>query len=110
MSAAASAATRITARIAARTASSVASSSSVSSRVVSRVVSSMAESKESSVLTRRARMLCQRSGKSVECRQMRLREDARANCPQLCCSEQGKCKYKQRQFHHAVDANHTVQV
>ena len=30
--------------------------------------------------------------------------------PQQCCSGQNKCKCRQRQFHHAVDANHTVEV
>ena len=48
--------------------------------------------------------------KAVESRQMRLQEDARADCPHQCCSEQGKYKCRQRQFHHAVDANHTVEV
>ena len=55
-------------------------------------------------------MLCQRYGKSVESRQPRWREDARANCPHQCCCDQGECNFRQRQFHHAVDANHTVEV
>ena len=41
---------------------------------------------------------------------MRLQEDARVDCPHQCCSEQGKFKCRQRQFHHAVDANHIVEV
>ena len=41
-------------------------------RIASRVVSSMASSVYSSVSTRRARMLCQSSGESVEGRQPRL--------------------------------------
>ena len=93
-----------------RLATRIASSSSVSSRVASRVVSSMASSVYSSVSTRRARMLCHGSGWSVESRQMRLQEDARADCPHQCCSEQGKYKCRQRHFHHAVDANDTVEV
>ena len=56
------------------------------------------------------RMLCQSSGKSVECRQTRLQEDACTSCPQQCCSGQNKCKCRQRQFQHAVGANHTVEV
>ena len=64
-----------------RIASSAASNSSVSSRVTSRVVSSMDSSVYSSVSTRRARMLCQSSGESVESRPLRLREDARADGP-----------------------------
>ena len=56
------------------------------------------------------RMLCQSSGKSVECRQIRLQEDACTSCPQQCCYGQNKCKCGQRHFHHAVDENHTVGV
>ena len=81
----------------------------MSSRVASRVVSSMDSSVDSSVSTRRARMLCQSSGKSVESRQMRLREDASADGPHQCCSEQGEYRCRQRQLHHAVDTNHTVE-
>ena len=59
----------------------------MSSRVASRVVSSMGSSIDSSVYssvsTSRARMLCQSSGKSVEGRQPRLREDARADGPHI---------------------------
>ena len=63
-------------RTATRIASNVASCSNVSSKVASRVVSSMASNVYSSVSTRRARMLCHDSGRSLERRQMRLREDA----------------------------------
>ena len=41
---------------------------------------------------------------------MRLQEDVRAHCPHQRCSEQGKYKCRQRQFHHVVDANHTIDV
>ena len=78
--------------------------------VASRVVASMASSVYSSVSTLRARMLCQSSGKSVECRKPRLREDARADSPHQCCPEHRKYKCRRRQFHDDVDANHTVEV
>ena len=38
------------------------------------------------------------------------RLDVRAGCPHQCCSEQGTYECRQRQIHHAVDANHTVEV
>ena len=84
---AASGATRTATRAATRIATSVASSSSVCSRVASRVVSSLDLSSSmdsrvySSVSARRARMLSQSSGKSIESRQPGLREDARADGP-----------------------------
>ena len=39
-----------------------------------------------------------------------IAKDARADCPLQCCSEQGNCKRTQRQFHHAIDANRTLDV
>ena len=38
------------------------------------------------------------------------RLDVRAGCPHQCCSEHGTYECRQRQIHHAVDANHTVEV
>ena len=76
----------------------------MSSRVATRVASSMDSSVYSSASTRRARMMCQSCGKSVESRQTRLREDARADGPHQCCSGHDKCKCRQRGFPHTASS------
>ena len=60
--------------------------------------------------TCRARTLCHSSGGPVECRQPRLREDARVDWPHQCCSGRSKCKGRHRKFHHTVDAWKTANI